>query len=140
MKIIQKTINIASISKGFHLITEEIVRQLPEMASIKSGMAFLFLQHTSASLTINEDADPSVRSDMSTFYKRLVPEEPDLYTHMSEGIDDITAHIKTSLLGSNISLPITDGRFNLGTWQGIYLCEHRNTRTTRRLVITIIGE
>jgi secondary thiamine-phosphate synthase enzyme len=110
------------------------------MRGIKSGVAHIFIQHTSASLTINENADPTVRSDFETFYNRLVPEKSELYTHTSEGLDDMTSHIKSSLLGNSIMVPITNGRFNLGTWQGIYLCEHRYSTHLRNLVVTILGE
>lgn len=127
MSIIQKELILSRKSRGFHLITEEVLDQLPEIESIKTGLAHIFIQHTSASLTINENADPTVRHDFETFFTRTVPEDTSLYKHVFEGPDDMTSHIKSSLLGSSVSIPITGGRFNLGTWQGIYLCEHRNS-------------
>ncbi|MBO6536430.1 MAG: YjbQ family protein [Balneolaceae bacterium] len=140
MSIIQKELILSRKSRGFHLITEEVLDQLPEIESIKTGLAHIFIQHTSASLTINENADPTVRHDFETFFTRTVPEDTSLYKHVFEGPDDMTSHIKSSLLGSSVSIPITGGRFNLGTWQGIYLCEHRNSGGPRKLVITLIGE
>lgn len=140
MSIIQKELILSRKSRGFHLITEEVLDQLPEIESIKTGLAHIFIQHTSASLTINENADPTVRHDFETFFTRTVPEDTSLYKHVFEGPDDMTSHIKSSLLGSSVSIPITGGRFNLGTWQGIYLCEHRNSSGPRKLVITLIGE
>lgn len=130
MSIIQKELILSRKSRGFHLITEEVLDQLPEIESIKTGLAHIFIQHTSASLTINENADPTVRHDFETFFTRTVPEDTSLYKHVFEGPDDMTSHIKSSLLGSSVSIPITGGRFNLGTWQGIYLCEHRNSGST----------
>jgi secondary thiamine-phosphate synthase enzyme len=140
MSIIQKELILSRKSRGFHLITEEVLDQLSEIESIKTGLAHIFIQHTSASLTINENADPTVRHDFETFFTRTVPEDTSLYKHVFEGPDDMTSHIKSSLLGSSVSIPITGGRFNLGTWQGIYLCEHRNYGGPRKLVITLIGE
>ena len=140
MQIFQKTIKLNPKPRGFHIITSEIERQLPELRNIKAGVANIMIQHTSASLTINENADPTVRSDFETFFNRLVPEDSSLYEHTMEGLDDMTSHIKSSILGSSLTIPITNGRFNLGTWQGIYLCEHRNRSRSRTLVITIIGE
>ncbi len=122
----QKTIRLRARSRGFHLITREIEEQIPELSRIKTGLAHAFIQHTSAGLTINENADPTVREDFETFFNRTVPEDMSLYRHTLEGPDDMTSHIKSSLLGNSVTIPITNGRFNLGTWQGIYLCEHRN--------------
>ena len=113
---------------------------MPELEEISKGIANILIKHTSASLSINENADPSVRRDMEIFYNRLVPEEPHLYEHTMEGLDDMTSHIKATTIGSSLSIPVTNGRFNLGTWQGIYLCEHRNSPRQRKLVITVIGE
>lgn len=139
--IVQKAITLKSRPRGFHLITNEILQQLPELKKIRKGIAHIFIQHTSASLTINENADPSVRSDMETYFNRAVPEsDMKYYNHTLEGADDMTSHIKSSILGSSITVPITDGEFNLGTWQGIYLCEHRNNGGARRIVVTIYGE
>jgi len=138
---IQKEITLKPRPRGFHLITNEILQQLPELKKVKSGIAHIFIQHTSASLTINENVDPSVRSDMETFFNRAVPEsDMKYYEHTLEGADDMTSHIKASILGSSVTIPVTDGEFNLGTWQGIYLCEHRNYGGARRIVVTINGE
>ncbi len=140
MAAIQKQIKLKARSRGFHLITHEILDQIPELKNIEIGIAQIFIQHTSASLTINENADPTVRMDFETFFTRTVPEDMSLYKHTLEGPDDMTSHIKSSLLGSSVSIPVTKGRFNLGAWQGIYLCEHRNYGGSRKLVITVIGE
>lgn len=138
---IQKEITLKSRPRGFHLITNEILQQLPELKKISKGIAHIFIQHTSASLTINENADPTVRSDMEKFFNRVVPESDiKFYDHTFEGPDDMTSHIKASILGSSVTVPITDGDFNLGTWQGIYLCEHRNYGGSRKIVVTVIGE
>jgi secondary thiamine-phosphate synthase enzyme len=140
MSIIQKEIVIEQKRRGFHIITEEILRQLPELRNISKGMAHIFIQHTSASLTINENADPDVRSDFEKHFNKLAPENAPYYDHNSEGRDDMPAHLKSSILGSSVIVPVTKGDFNLGTWQGIYLCEHRDHGGRRRLVITISGE
>lgn len=140
MKIIQKEITLKGKQRGFHLITDEILSQVKELNDIKSGIFHVFIKHTSASLSINENADPSVREDMETYFKRLVPEDTSLYQHNYEGSDDMTSHIKSVLLGSSVSVPVTNGKLNFGTWQGIYLCEHRNHGGNRKIVITILGE
>lgn len=140
MKVIQKEFSLKSRSRGFHIITDEVTSHLPELSSIKSGLAQIFIKHTSASLSINENADPSVRSDMETHFNVMVPEDADYYEHTFEGPDDMTSHIKASILGSSITIPVTGGRLNLGTWQGIYLCEHRNHGGGRKIAVTIIGE
>ncbi len=140
MSWIQKTISISPKSRGFHIITREILQQIPEISDFKVGIVHVFIQHTSASLSINENASPDVRSDMEAHFNKMAPENAPYYQHIFEGPDDMPAHIKASILGSSISIPITDGRFNLGTWQGIYLCEHRNRGGMRRLVITVFGE
>ncbi|MBO6794903.1 MAG: YjbQ family protein [Balneolaceae bacterium] len=139
MKVLQQECTIKAKPRGFHLITQELLEQIPELNTIKSGMAHIFIMHTSASLTINENADPTVRQDFETFFNRTVPEDVSLYKHVYEGPDDMTSHIKSSLLGSSVTIPVSDGRFNVGTWQGIYLCEHRNRGSARKIVITIIG-
>jgi secondary thiamine-phosphate synthase enzyme len=136
----QTKIKLSPKSRGFHIITDEIVQQVPKIKNIQKGLAHIFIQHTSASLTINENADPSVRRDFETHFKRMVPEDTSLYEHTLEGPDDMTSHIKSSLLGHSVSIPITDGKLNLGTWQGIYLCEHRNSGGSRKLVVTLHGE
>jgi secondary thiamine-phosphate synthase enzyme len=140
MKIIQKEIKLKPLSRGFHLVTNEITEQLPEMNNIKTGIANLLLKHTSASLTLNENFDPDVRRDFESYFNHTVKENESYYRHTSEGGDDMPAHIKSSMLGTSLTLPITNGRFNLGTWQGIYLCEHRNHGDSRRIIITIQGE
>lgn len=140
MKIIQKEISLSQRRRGFHLITHEIIDAVPELKEIKKGIAQLFIKHTSASLTINENADPTVRTDFETYFNIAVPEDADYFEHTLEGTDDMTSHIKTSILGSGLTIPVTNGRFNLGTWQGIYLCEHRNHGGSRKIVITISGE
>jgi len=137
---VQKSIKLRSKSRGFHLITNEILESIPSIKNFESGLAHIFIQHTSASLSINENADPTVRLDFEAFFNRTVPEDISLYKHTLEGPDDMTSHIKSSLLGSSVSIPITNGRFNLGIWQGIYLCEHRNNGGSRTIVVTMIGE
>ncbi|MDR8523936.1 MULTISPECIES: secondary thiamine-phosphate synthase enzyme YjbQ [Shewanella] len=137
---LQQTISLTAKSRGFHLVTEEIERSLPELRQIKIGVAHLLLQHTSASLTLNENADPSVRADFEAYINRLAPERAPYYTHTYEGDDDMPAHLKSSLLGVSLTIPITNGRFNLGTWQGIYLGEHRDHGGKRRILVTINGE
>ena len=136
----QKEIILSPKSRGFHLITREIVQQLPELHDFRIGLAHIFIQHTSASLALNENADPTVRRDMEAHFNRMVPEDMPYYVHTYEGPDDMPAHIKAALLGSSVTVPVTNGRFNLGTWQGIYLCEHRNRGGRRRLVVTIQGD
>jgi len=122
------------------LITNEVLQQLPELRSIATGLAHFFLQHTSASLSINENADTSVRSDMESHFNTLAPEDAPYYEHTYEGDDDMPAHIKSGLLGSELTIPIADGRLVLGTWQGLYLGEHRNHGGTRHLLVTVQGE
>ena len=138
--IFQKEIRLQSRHRGFHIITHELMRQLPEIEKIKVGMANFFIQHTSASLTINENVSPDVRDDMEAHFNKIVPENASYYTHTYEGSDDMPAHIKSSLLGPSLTIPITNGELNLGTWQGIYLCEHRNHGGARRVVVTLYGE
>lgn len=140
MASIQKHITLPAKSRGFHLITDEIISHLPELSDISTGIAHVFIQHTSAGLTINENADPSVRRDFETHFNRMVPEDTSMFEHTLEGSDDMTSHIKSSILGHSVSVPVTNGKFNLGTWQGIYLCEHRNRGGKRHLVVTVIGE
>jgi secondary thiamine-phosphate synthase enzyme len=139
--IIQKEIVLKPKPRGFHLITSEIFSQISELKNINTGIAYVFIKHTSASLTINENADPSVRADMETYFNKSVPEsDAKYYEHTLEGTDDMTSHIKTSILGSSVTVPISNGKLNLGTWQGIYLCEHRNHGGARRIVVTVMGE
>lgn len=139
MEIFQKEFYLRSRPRGFHLITDEIVQQIPELKKFKSGIANIFIKHTSASITINENADPDVRQDMKAFTDRLVSEDLPYFVHTTEGSDDMPAHIKSSLFGSGINIPISNGSLNLGTWQGIYLCEHRNNGGQRKIVVTVFG-
>ncbi len=140
MKCLQKEFSIKSKGRGFHLITDEIMDQLGEIRDIKTGVAHIFIKHTSASLAVNENADPTVRSDMEKHFNKMVPENAPYYDHNAEGSDDMPAHIKSVMLGSSLSIPVKNGEFNLGTWQGIYLCEHRNRGGSRKIVVTLIGE
>lgn len=140
MKIFQHNIQLKERQRGFHLVTEEILQSLPQLGSIKTGLCQVFIQHTSASLTINENADPTVRKDFEMFFNKAVPENDSDYVHDSEGPDDMPAHLKAALLGSSVTIPVTNGRLAFGTWQGIYLCEHRNHGYRRNLVVTIWGE
>ena len=136
---IQKKINISPKSRGFHIITDEILKNTPEIKDFKVGIFQLFIKHTSASLTINENADQTVRTDFESHFNMLAPENQNYYKHTFEGSDDIPAHLKASILGSSLSIPITNGKLNLGTWQGIYICEHRNHGSKRKLIVTIQG-
>jgi secondary thiamine-phosphate synthase enzyme len=136
----QKEVVLPGRARGFHLVTQEIVSQVPELRRFRVGLAHVFIQHTSASLAINENADPSVRQDMERHFNHMVPERAPYYVHTYEGPDDMPAHIKSVLLGASVTVPISDGRLNLGTWQGIYLCEHRERGGRRRLVVTLVGE
>ena len=138
--IYQTEISIASKPRGFHLITDEILSNIIEIANIKIGFLQVFIKHTSASLTINEAADPTVRLDFESHFNYMVPENQPFYEHTMEGSDDMPAHLKSSILGCNINIPITNGELNLGTWQGIYLCEHRNFGGSRKIVLTVWGE
>ena len=137
---LQKEFTLRSRKKGFHLITDEILSNTPEIHQVKIGLINILLKHTSASLTLNENADPDVRSDMKNYFNEIVPENKNYFEHTSEGSDDMPAHIKTSLLGNSLTIPITNGRLNLGTWQGIYLCEHRNYGGSRKVCVTLNGE
>jgi secondary thiamine-phosphate synthase enzyme len=132
---IQKTVTLSPYPKGFHLITRRVEGAAGKMPD--TGMMHVLIQHTSAGITLNENADPSVRHDFESFISHLVPENHPLYSHVSEGADDMPAHLKASLIGSSVTIPITNGRLNLGIWQGIYLCEFRNNGGSRTLVITI---
>ena len=136
----QKEITLKPKNRGFHLVTTEILAQIPEIKAFKVGLVNIFIHHTSASLTINENADPSVRDDFESFFNDVVAEDKPYFTHTYEGSDDMPAHLKGSMLGFTINIPITQGQFNLGTWQGIYLCEHRNHGGSRTLVVTLQGE
>lgn len=140
MKIFQQHIQLSQRRRGFHLITAEIIHALPQISEIKTGICQVFIQHTSASLTINENADPTVRKDFEMYFSKAVPENDPEYLHDDEGPDDMPAHIKASMLGASVTIPIRNGRLALGIWQGIYLCEHRNYGGQRTLMITAWGE
>jgi len=137
---IQKEIQLKRRARGFYLITDEVLSEVPELKILKVGMMNVFMKHTSAALTINENADPTVLSDFESYFNKAVPENEPYYQHTDEGSDDMPAHLKASLLGSSLNIPITQGQLNLGVWQGIYLCEHRNYAGTRTIVVTIQGE
>lgn len=139
MKIIQTEIRLSPKKRGFHLITEEILQKVPEISNIQTGIFYGFIKHTSASLSINENADPTVRVDLENHLNKMVPENMPYYLHTCEGDDDMPAHIKTSLLGCSVQIPINRGKMNLGLWQGIYLGEHRDQGGSRTLVVTLMG-
>ena len=136
----QKEIDLKPKVRGFHLVTDEIMSNFPELKNIKIGIINLLIKHTSASLTLNENADPTVRQDFENYFNRAVPENEPYYRHLDEGSDDLPAHLKASILGSSLNIPISNGKLNLGIWQGMYLCEHRNHGGRRRIVVTIQGE
>jgi len=140
MKIFQQQLTLSQRKRGFHIITSEVVNALPQISEIKTGILQVFIQHTSASLTINENADPTVRKDFEMYFNKAVPENDPDYLHDDEGSDDMPAHLKAAMLGSSVTIPIRNGRLALGTWQGIYLCEHRNYSGSRSLIITAWGE
>ncbi len=137
---LQKEIHLKARNRGFHLITDELLRELPELRNFKVGMMNVFIMHTSASLTLNENADPTVRQDFESWFNHAVREDEPYYIHQDEGPDDLPAHLKASLLGCSLNIPIANGHLRLGTWQGIYLCEHRNHGGSRRIVVTVQGE
>lgn len=139
MKMFQQPLQLSPRRRGFHLITPEVLQAIPQLSELKTGMCQVFIQHTSASLTLNENADPTVRKDFETWFNKAVPEGDHDYVHNDEGPDDMPAHLKAALLGSSVSFPICNGKPALGTWQGIYLCEHRNYGGARHLVITAWG-
>jgi len=140
MNLFQKELILEQRDRGFHLVTDEILEQIPEIKKIKTGLMHILIKHTSASITLNENYDPDVRSDMEKYFTRSVKENEPWYEHNSEGSDDMPAHIKSTLIGSSLTIPITNGKLNLGIWQGIYLCEHRNHAGSRKIVVTIFGE
>lgn len=140
MIYIQREIRLRAYPRGFHLVTADILEFLPELRSVATGQLQVFIKHTSASLTLNENADPTVRGDFERHFNQMVPENAPYYEHTLEGPDDMPAHIKAALLGASVQVPVTDGRPNLGTWQGIYLCEHRDAASGRSLVLTLWGE
>ena len=137
---LQREITLRSRERGFHLVTGEVLEALPELGSVRVGLLHLLIRHTSASLTLNENASPDVREDFESWFDEAVPEEAPYWTHTFEGADDMPAHIKASLLGPSLSLPVSDGRLALGTWQGVYLCEHRDDGGARTLLVTVFGE
>jgi secondary thiamine-phosphate synthase enzyme len=136
----QREITLPAFPRGFHLITREVEDAIPELRELRVGIAHVFIRHTSASLTLNENASPDVRRDFESWFNQAVPDGADYFRHRLEGDDDMPAHIKASLLGSSLSIPVTDGRLALGTWQGIYLCEHRDHGGSRELTVTLWGE
>ena len=140
MNWIQRQITLKARPRGFHLVTEDVLAQIPEVEDIAVGLMHVFIQHTSASLTLNENASPDVLGDFERHFNRMVPENQPYYEHTLEGPDDMPAHLKASLLGAGLLLPVADGRLQLGTWQGLYLCEHRNHGGARRLVVTLFGQ
>ena len=137
---LQKNILISPKPRGFHLITSDIINNINIINTVKNGLLNLFIKHTSASLTINENTDPTVRNDFESHFNQIVPEQQGYYSHTMEGPDDMPAHLKSSILGASINIPITNGNLNLGTWQGIYLCEHRNRGGSRKIIATINGD
>jgi secondary thiamine-phosphate synthase enzyme len=139
MKLHQKEIQLKSYPRGYHLVTAIIEEMLPEIKQVQMGMLHVFIKHTSAGLTINENADPTVRKDFETFVNELIPESYPRFIHTYEGADDMPAHLKSSILGNSLQIPITGGKLNLGTWQGIYLCEFRDYGGPRNLVLTVMG-
>jgi len=136
----QALVELQPRPRGFHLVTDEVLAQVPQLRELRVGMAHLFLRHTSASLTLNENASPDVRRDFRSWFDRAVPEDAPYWTHTLEGPDDMPSHIKSSLTGSDLLLPVRDGRLAVGTWQGVYLCEHRDHGGARSLVVTLWGE
>lgn len=139
MTWIQRKLTLSEKERGFHLVTREVLSQLPEIRQYRTGIMHLFIQHTSASLSLNENADASVRTDMEAYFDEMVPENTPYFRHTAEGPDDMPAHIKAVMLGASLTIPISDGELNLGTWQGIYLCEHRNRGGARKLIATLWG-
>ena len=137
---VQKEIQLKARPRGFHLVTSEILQEISDLKNFKTGLANIFIKHTSASLTINENADPTVRQDFESHFNHFVPENQPYYQHLDEGSDDLPAHLKSSILGCSINIPVTNGKLSLGVWQGIYLCEHRNYGGNRRIIVTIHGE
>lgn len=140
MAVQQTEISLPAMKRGFHLITQHVNDGIKALSGINTGILHIFIKHTSAGLTINENADPTVRHDFEEHFNEMVPENASYYKHTLEGPDDMPAHIKASLLGSSVTVPVSNGRLNLGTWQGVYLCEHRNRGGNRKLVLTFTGE
>jgi len=139
MTIISKEIILKNYERGFNLITDNVIKNIPEINNLKNGILFLFIKHTSASLTINENSDYTVHEDLESYFTRTVKEDDTYYKHNFEGADDMPAHIKSTIIGNSIHIPIINGKLNLGTWQGIFLCEHRNNKSTRIISATLLG-
>ena len=139
MELFQQAVELRERKRGFHLVTSEVLQALPEISRLKTGICQVFIRHTSASLTINENADPTVRKDFEMYFSKAVPENDPDYLHNDEGPDDMPAHLKAAMLGSSVTIPIRNGKLALGTWQGIYLCEHRNAGGPRTLIVTAWG-
>ena len=137
---IQKEVELAKKPRGFHLVTREVLNGVPELRMVNVGLLHLFMQHTSASLAINENADPDVRVDMEAYFSKVVPENEPYFKHTLEGSDDMPAHLKAVMIGTELTLPISQGRLSLGVWQGIYLCEHREMASRRKIIVTLNGE
>ena len=137
---VQEDVRLPPVARGFHLVTREVESAVPELAELRIGLAHVHILHTSASLTLNENASPDVRRDFESWFDRAVPQGAPFWTHTDEGADDMPAHIKASVLGPSLTLPVRDGRFALGTWQGIYLCEHRDSGGARSLIVTLFGD
>jgi secondary thiamine-phosphate synthase enzyme len=137
---VQKKINLLAKQRGFHLISNEIIQAIPELKQMKIGLLHLFMQHTSASLAINENADPDVRIDMEAYFNQAIPENEPYFRHVLEGSDDMPAHLKSVVLGGDLTIPVANGQLQMGTWQGIYLCEHRNYAGNRNIIATLNGE
>ena len=137
---VQRNVRLGSFPRGFHLVTREVEEAVPELGRLRVGIAHVFVRHTSASLTLNENASADVRRDFESWFSDAVPEDASYWTHTVEGPDDMPAHVKAALLGSSVTIPVTDGSLALGTWQGIYLCEHRDSASGRELVVTVWGE
>ncbi len=137
---VQKKINLLAKQRGFHLISNEIIQAIPELKQMKIGLLHLFMQHTSASLAINENADPDVRIDMEAYFNQAIPENEPYFRHVLEGSDDMPAHLKSVVLGGDLTIPVANGQLQMGIWQGIYLCEHRNSAGNRKIIATLNGE
>ena len=137
---VQKEVDLIKRPRGFHLVTRDVLSAVPELGAVKIGLLHLFMQHTSASLAINENADPDVRLDMETYFSKIVPENEPYFKHTLEGSDDMPAHLKAVMLGTELTIPVGQGRLLLGVWQGIYLCEHRELAGRRKIIVTLNGE
>ena len=137
---VQETLQLPPYPRGFHLVTGEVEQRLPRLRDFRIGLAHVFILHTSASLTLNENADPTVRGDFERFFDRLIPDGASYFRHALEGVEDMPAHLKNAVLGASLTIPVRNGRLYLGTWQGIYLCEHRDAAGGRTLVVTLCGE